>query len=303
MYKIIDSKHCNDKYICVDQDNNNHFIVSTDEILYLHTKQKLLINKSNLENYSMFSELDSVIFEYNKPYLDFIFSIHGYGAQQNYFFKGTDRALYVNQPLPIDERYSYANQKFDILTRKEIEEIFNKDNYDAMYIIDVNGRILFANNKVNGLVIDKKIIPSDDEIIELDLNNRIGNYNISKVINNKIDNNKHYNKAYIPETIEKIQNIKLYGGFLLRTYSNMLLTIKDDKFSLKWFRIDFLEKDKFKLTTSDIPVIVPTVDDIINYTREEEKRFKKIEEESIKQQTDTKNQNKIKKKRKWFKNI
>ena len=313
MYKIIDSKHCNDKFVCVNKDinNYNHFIVSIDEIVYLNTKNILITANNNSEDYSMFSELKNsggnIIFEYNKPYIDFIFSIHGYGVQQNFFFKGTNRALYTNKPLPIDERYLCGKEEINILTRKEIEDFFNKDNYESMYIIDVNGRILFANNKVNGLVIDREIIPSDEEIVQLALRDSIGNYNIVKALNNKDDNNVHYNKAYIPKTIDKIQNLKLYGGFLLHTYCNMLLTVKDGKFDLKWFRVDFIEEDKFKLTTTNISVIEPTVDDLINYAKEEERRLKIIGEEKIKQQNKIEvpvyEEKKTKKKRKWFKNI
>ena len=46
----------------------------------------------------------------------------------------------------------------------------------------------------------------------------------------------------------------------------MLLTVKNGKFDLKWFRIDFISKDKFKLTTSPIAVIEPTIDDVITYS-------------------------------------
>ena len=50
----------------------------------------------------------------------------------------------------------------------------------------------------------------------------------------------------------------------------MLLTVKDDKFDLKWFRIDFIEKDKFRLTSSPINIIEPTIDDVINFSRDNE---------------------------------
>lgn len=35
---------------------------------------------------------------------------------------------------------------------------------------------------------------------------------------------------------------------------------------MQWFRLDFVEEDKFKLTTSPIRVIEPTVDDVIDYS-------------------------------------
>lgn len=309
MYKIIDSNHCDNKYISAKLDDSvAHFIVGIDEIVYLNKKDlPLIMDDNNSQNYLSFSETEnhssskkSLIFEYNKPYIDFIVSIHGYGASQKYFFKGTNRALYLNEPLTIDERYAFENREIEILNREEIEERFNKDNYDAMYIVDTYGKVLFANNKVNGLVVGDKIIPSDDEIVKWDLDNRIADFNIMRLITNSARNEERFKIAHTPRTIDEIQNFKLYGGSILRTYSHMLLTVKNGKFSLKWFRIDFEEKDKFKLTTSPISVNEPTVDDIINYTREDDKRREEIENSSIYIKNSDINQ---KSKRKWFKNI
>ena len=46
----------------------------------------------------------------------------------------------------------------------------------------------------------------------------------------------------------------------------MLLTSKDGKFELKWFKLTFIEKDNFKMTYSPISIDVPTIDNVIHYS-------------------------------------
>lgn len=310
MYKIIDSKHCDDKFVMDIVGNfSNHFIVSPDGIVYLEIKDKELIRNDNNSENNLRFEVSGVyrrevpiIYEYNKQYLDFV----GNGAKQNYYFKGTNRSLHVEDYLHIDERYTYSGNESYEVSRGKIEAIFNKDNYDAMYIL-AEGKLKYAYTKKDGLILNDlvngdNIIPTDEEIIELELRDRIGDYNIAKLFNDNIDTKENYNEAHKPKTIDEITNFKLYGAFL-RNFKHMLLTVKNGKFNLMYFKIEFVEKNWFKLTTCQIPVIEPTVDDIINITRKEDERARKLEEEKRREQQELEKQNTKKKKRNWFKNI
>lgn len=313
MYKIIDSNSCDDKFVMDTREYfTNCFIVSLDGIVYLKKGDKELIRDYiNSENNFRFDTVDldtyevPVIYEYNKQYLEFVENHIGTGAKQNYYFKGTNRALHVEDYLHIDEKYTYSGNESYEVSRGKIENIFNKDNYDAMYIM-AESKLKYAYTKKDGLILNdlriKNIIPTDEEIIELELRDRISDYNIVKAINGHIDTKENYDEAHKPKTIDEIKNFKLYGGFL-RNFVHMLLTVKNGKFNLMYFRIEFLEKNWFKLTTCQIPIIEPTVDDIIKLTREEDARLRKIEEEKRKQRLEEERQKTKKKKRNWFKNI
>lgn len=277
MIEAIDKKYCIGNFVQLMQNTDVcHLIVSADEIILLKVGDKVLVNKyDNYLNRNLFpyyeEEQDNrnrfpELFEYNKIYLNFKGSMGGFCFNQDYFFKGNDRALVLEDSLPVDDRNAVKN--CISLDRQEIEEIFDSKNYDSMYVINRNGRISFARNNNNRINIGKNVIPSDDEIVEMELKDRKGNYYIAKAINPKNDTIENYHKANTPKTIDEIREFKLYGPTLLGIYSDMLLTVKDGNFDLKWFKIDFIEKNKFRLTTSPIAIVEPTVDDVLNYAKE-----------------------------------
>lgn len=275
MIKYINKKYCKDDLVqlMLSCDFSN-LIVSADEIILLKIGDKILVNKYvEHPNRMQFPFSDKVInddcynelFEYNKVYLNYRASVGGYRFDKKYFFKGQDRAIFLSQGLPVDQTFTRDNSIE--LNRDEIEKIFDKNSYDSMYIFDRNGRIYFANNKKDGLLINKKIIPSDEEIIQLELSDRIGDYNIARAINPASNTHENYEKAHKVKTIDEIKDFNIYGSAIFNKYSHMLLTSTDGKFNLQWFRIDFIEKDKFKLTTNKVPIIEPTVDNVIMYAR------------------------------------
>lgn len=279
MIQAIDKKYCIGNLVqLMPYTDACHFIVSTDEIILLKVGDKVLVNKyvnhpnRNLFPYHEKEKNDwlhfTELFEYNKTYLNFRGSVGGFRFHKDYFFKGSDRALWLEESLPVDERYAIEDSVE--LDRYEIEKIFDSSNYDSMYVIDIHGRILFARNDKDKIHIGKNVIPSDNEIIEMELRSRKGDYNIARIINPENDTTENYQKVNTLKKIDEIRNFKVYGPALFRKYSDMLLTVKDDKFDLKWFRIDFIEKDKFRLTSSPISIVEPTIDDVINFSSDHE---------------------------------
>lgn len=196
-------------------------------------------------------------------YLNFKGSVGGYSFSKDYFFKDSDRSLWLTEPLPVDERKTKDNSVE--LDRNEIEKIFDSSNYDSMYVLDTNGRILFARNDKDKIHIGEEVIPSDNEIIKMELDFREVSLNIGRAINHDTTKKKEE-----PKTIDEIRNFKIYGPVAFTKYVHMLLTIKDGKFDLKWFRVDFIEKNKFRLTYDPINIVTPTVDDVIEYSNKHE---------------------------------
>lgn len=275
MIQAIDKKYCIGNLVQLMQHTNtSHLIVSADEIILLKIGSRVLVNKyanhpsRNLFPYHEKEQNDrnhfTELFEYNKTYLNFRGSVGGFSFYKDYFFKGSERALHLKEPLPVDERYAVEDSVE--LDRQEIERIFDSSNYDSMYVLDRNGRILFARNDKDNIRIGKNVIPSDDEIVAMELESRTGDYNIARALNPENDTTENYYKATTPKTIDEIRDFKVYGPFIFGKYSDMLLTTKDGKFDLKWFRIDLIENGRFRLTTSPIDIVEPNVDDVLSYS-------------------------------------
>lgn len=280
MINAIDSKYCKDNLVqFMSYTNLVQLIVSPEEIILFKIGGNVIVNKysnhpsRNLFPYSDKEQIDynhiTELFEYNKTYLDFMCSSDGFGMNEMSFYKGTEGALCFNAPLNLDDR-RIEQPVTRILTRKEVEDIFNSDNYDSMYILNGNGRIHYASNKNDGISIGKKVIPSDDEIVEDEYQKRLGYCKIARAINGNLSKPKEEIKK---KNIDGIENFKLYAPFLFRQYIHLMLTSKNGEFELKWFRLDFVKKDQFKLTTSPIKIYKPSVEEIVDYATNNQIEF------------------------------
>jgi len=274
MIKAIDKKYCvGDMVQLMPLSDYFQLIMDANEVVLLKVGNNVLINKYiNHPNRNLFPyhERESYngkyceLFEYNKLYLNFRGSVSGFDFSGYYFFRGTDRALCVNDRLTIDERSAKKDKR--LLTRKELENFFNSKNYDSMYVVYKNGSILYADNKIDGRIVDGKMIPSDNEIIDMELNERDAKKKIALNSMGRYDEaNAIVEKA---KSISEIKEFNLYGSLsMFSDCSHFLITSKDGKFVVKMFAIDFVGKDQFRLTTIDVPIIIPTIDDVINYSR------------------------------------
>lgn len=279
MVEAIDKKYCHNNLVqLMHRENNVNLIISDDEIILLKLGDKVLVNAyENHPDRYLFPYSEKVmtgpfynsLFEYNKPYIVYNGGLGGYNFSTNYFLEGYDRTLFWSDYLSTDFRGVKGNEK--VLSRSEIENYFNKDNYDSMYVINTNGKVLYANSKVNGLVVDNRIIPSDEEIIELDYKDRKSKVEMG-ILSRKIVYLEHfdYDEKEDPSKVEKrsiddIKNLKLYYGGLFNDYSHVMLTVKNGVFYINWFKIDMLSKDSFKLTTQPIVFKIPTYVDVIKY--------------------------------------
>lgn len=279
MVEAIDKKYCHNNLVqLMHRENSVNLIIDDEEILLLKLGDKVLVNSyDNHPDRYLFPYSDKVkngpfyngLFEYKKPYIVYNSGIGGFNFSTNYFLEGNDRALYWSDDLPTDFRGVKASEM--ILTREEIENYFNKDNYDSMYVIETSGRILLANSKSNGLVVDGKIIPSEEEIIERDYRERKSKVEMG-ILSRKIvySGYSDYEETSDPEKVERrnideITDLKLYCSGLFNDFGHVIITVKNGCFSINWFKIDMIDKDKFKLSYVPILFKVPTYVDILKY--------------------------------------
>lgn len=208
-------------------------IFDAEETILLKYMNKILINKYPFNDNNNNNEYYNLLLDYNKLYLGYRNNGEGIQFFQYYAIKSGNKSYVYHKTLPFHEKGKLFTQ---IMTRKETEELFDPLKYDSMYIMDVNGIIYYAYNKKDGYIINKTIIPSDEEIIDLDIKKR-----------------------------EEIKDIKIFGGVIFSEYKVLLVTSKDNKFDVRWFSLHFLEKDKFKFNYAPILTTVPNQNDILSY--------------------------------------
>lgn len=299
MITIIPETQCNNILVEINENiSPSTIIINEDGIVYYKKNNNIIMcdsnnNQNNITFDSQDKIVDRVFYKYNKPYFIFECKENGFWIEQKYFFKGTNRAICQSELLRIDEKNLPFENKTSILSREQLENYFNKEMYYAMYMINLEKFVEFAYNKTNGLVLDKKIIPSDEEIIKLDLEfrkeaQRFQIWAIESCYDCKIKEEKRY-----PRLIHRIKNLKIYGG-LFKLFNHLLITNTNGKLNIQLFNLEFVSQDTFKLTTKTIPLINPSIDDVIDYFKVEDDLQNKID-------NDKSNNQKVNKK--WFKNI
>ena len=253
-------------------ENKTNFIASPTEILFLKIGDRILVNKYENHPYRfLFPYSENIktensynqLFEYRIPYINFRSNFDIYSLTTMRFFKGVYRTLFCYEEINQKDEEEITEE----LTREQVEAIFNKDAYDSMYIFSPNGGFAYAYNKTDGLILkpDMNIIPSDEEIISLDIEERKYNTGTNRIINNSLNKGLEEDKEKIkPRTIDEIKDLNIYNSL----FTKLLLTSKNGIFTLKSFSLMFVEKDKFRLVTRNIPIKVPGNVDVMAYCNE-----------------------------------
>lgn len=229
-------------------------------------REQLSISSESIQKEGYFTEF----FSYNKLYLSFTNNGEGIQFLKHYAIKEQEKSYIISESLPLLERNGRASS---IMNREEVEKYFNPLEYDALYIMDVNGIIICAYNKKDGFAIKQTIIPSEEQIIKKELDKRTFTNKASCMIS---ENYTNWQKSFKEKGIEEIKKLKLFGG--LFGNCDLLVTIKNGKLNVKWFELYFLEQDKFEFSYSDIPVLEPTREDILKEI--EARNIEEIEEPS-----------------------
>ena len=232
----------------------SNLLISTNEIIYLNIGNKILINKTsscmNIDNYRYDIEgYRYVNFKYNENYLFVQNNQDGQRVIQFYFTKENNETLcFINSMYSIDNEV--GELKINILNRNEIENIFDKDKYDAMYILDVNGKMFFASNKKDKQVISKKIIPSDKEIIDMEYEDKKFGQEFARMFFKSVGE-KFEDELVSKKKIEDIKNVKIYSSIIM-PFAHILVISKNNKFKVYEFSLDFVCKDTFKLKSREV---------------------------------------------------
>ena len=279
MIKAIDAKYCKGGLIQNwNKDDGVMLIVSPDGIVFFKKNDEIIINE--FENYSnRYDFLDNSIkkgyyfnclFEYNKPYLVFR------GGKANtilkMFLKDGERTLCYTDSIMHSLGIGAETKDEEIeLTREEIEARFNKDAYDFMCLFFDNTNPIYIHSNKSNINFGDGFNFSDEKIIESNFEKR----NFELTLIDDIDqilnpDSKRPTEKIERRTIDEIKDLKLYSSTIFNKYVHLLLTVKDGVFNLMWFNIVFVEKDRFRLTYSVVPINIPTKDEIINYARNHE---------------------------------
>ena len=242
MLKFINPEYCNENIINLSLSNPYcHLIITDKELIFLKNKGQILYNKHE--------ECLKHPFEYNTNYLSFIINNEKYRFENFYFTKHKDQTICFNENIPQN-----GKEEEIILTKKEIKDYFNEKNYDSLYLIDKESKILYAKDNKEGILIDKEIIPSDKKIIKL-----------HQGLQNKKEKTINH---ILPNYVQDIKNISIYDKGKYSGYYTLLVTSKNKNIDINWFGLEYLEKDQFKLTLIPVP---NTVDE--NYVQDQIKKF------------------------------
>ncbi len=233
----------------------SNLLISPNEIIYLNIGKKILINKS-----SPYMDIEShkydiegyryVDFKYNENYLFIQNNPDGQRAVHFYFTKEQDKTLcFINSIYSYDiENGELKNQIFN---RQEIESIFDSKKYDSMYITDVNGKMIFARNKQDKEVISKKLIPSDEEIIDMEYENKQFTHDVVNLLFRSIGE-KTNDKKVTKKKIEDVKNVPIYTPSTIMLFAHLLIISQNNEFKVYEFSLEFLSKDTFKLMSREI---------------------------------------------------
>lgn len=235
--KKIDENYCTDNSVFLKPDSlDNLLIMDSDHILYL--KENDIRKEPPLLEFQ---------FQYNKLYLNVKNSLYGIQIHQDYFISRKEGNFYLSKSLKFPNKHIVTDEL--ITSREEAEDILNPSNYDSFCLLDLNGIILYAKSKNDGVIIDRNIIPSDKEIIDKELENRTFRFHLTHFIGLCGE------LSAKPININQIKNVSIYGPILFTNkFGHIMITSNQLGFHLVWFRLDFLEQDKFKITTSEIPI-------------------------------------------------
>lgn len=258
MLKTIEKECCQDNFMTHENKLDNfNLVLSADGLVFLKVGNHIIedARHTDLEAIQR-SDFFKENYEYNKMYLNLSASNTGYNFQINCFFKGKEKSLLFSETIDADEYI--ATEDVVELTRDELEQLLDKENFDSMFLFHRNGPCVYAYDKKLNLELGKRIVPSDDDIVKKDLSNRKHRFNIARSLNRSLDSKENYEESHRVRTIEEIKNCSFYAPSLMGKYSHFILTTFNNQFYLTWFKLEFIEKNKFKLTT--YPIEIKSID-------------------------------------------
>ena len=246
-------------------------ILSEEEIIYFNNGKDTKVNKTGVLSKTSF---DSLLLDYNKKYIEIYTTIDGYGLRQLLIKKEKDEIKYITDSLIKNHR---EDTIFDTktLTQKEVEKMFNPTNYDIFIIFSTLPTYDYIYSKTDGKVKGKYVIPNKKQMINKDYHNQSFNKQMASIFGND-DYEKPKKKK-----IEEIKDLYLYCPAVFKTgLGHILITIRNNKISVMYFNLKYVEMNKYELKHSKIKVedLYP---DNLNELTEETTSIEKVKTYSI----------------------
>lgn len=237
------------RYVC--EYNSSPMIIDSKEIIFLDSNSLISKKPCDMEVYPVGSSNDVSgnychtiqEFKYNNLYIYSNRSIHGYQLKQLIFLTAKNGKTYcVEDTICTNEK-----AKIEFLNRNQLEGrfLFDELNFDSAYILNNDGKILYAQNRIDGKVIDNFAILSDDQIIESEFANQFRQNIIIKGLLGleKTEVNR--------KSIDEIHDYILFGC-QMGGYQNIIITSKDNTIRAFEFKITMKSRDIFEYNTSEL---------------------------------------------------
>lgn len=100
----------------------------------------------------------------------------------------------------------------------------------------------------------------------MEFNRRKENQKISDAINLADGIVCEKKREYKRKTIDEINYFKIYGPTHTGKFKDIIITIKNGKFDIRWFKVELIEKNNFRFTFRIIDIKEPTIDDVITFS-------------------------------------
>lgn len=220
-------------------------IVNENELLLLNHNDDITINRSGVMNLNGNRIKQKLYFD--KPYIDLSCTLIGSNFK-NYILKRFDGSAVLFEQKLSDKNITSRTEQ--ILTRDEVKKYFDHTNYDAMYLANKRLGLTFAYNKEDGIIIDHNIVPTNEELIELDWKQREMQLRLYHLFDDRNTCTPRILETPLAESIDSLKNVDIYYS-LSSDCSDILITSKNGKLKANWIYLSFLGKEQFRLITKE----------------------------------------------------
>ena len=97
----------------------------------------------------------------------------------------------------------------------------------------------------------KSFIPSDEEIIDMEYENKQFTHDVVNLLFRSIGE-KTNDKKVTKKKIEDVKNVPIYTPSTIMLFAHLLIISQNNEFKVYEFSLEFLSKDTFKLMSREI---------------------------------------------------
>ena len=216
-------------------------IMDSDGVLLLVKDGKILFDKFG---YRRNKNEVGMRFNYNKIYLIFKSSLVESDIMVRVYMEDEFGSIVNEYCLEPKDEVEEA-----ILSRNFLMENFSFDDkkMDGLYVIDLKKGVLSAQNGIDGVLLNNFVIPSDDEICEMEYEFQKQNHRLFNLIRGYDDGD-----LVVKKKIEDIKYYPIVQGVYYHCQNYLYIMVKDGNFDIYFFEVVCMGKDKFKLVSRKV---------------------------------------------------